>query len=66
MARRYLHVFGPTTAEAFAEWAGIGGRQGKAAFDALDGSLTPVRTPVGDRWILSSDEDAIRAVLARD
>ena len=23
MARRYLHVFGPTTAEAFAEWAGI-------------------------------------------
>ena len=23
LARRYLHVFGPTTPEAFAEWAGI-------------------------------------------
>ena len=23
LARRYLHVFGPATAEAFAEWAGI-------------------------------------------
>ena len=23
LARRYLHVFGPTTAESFAEWAGI-------------------------------------------
>ena len=24
LARRYLHIFGPTTPEAFAEWAGIG------------------------------------------
>lgn len=61
LARRYLHVFGATTPEAFAEWAGIGAAQGRAAFDALDGSLTPVRTPVGDRWILASDEPSLRA-----
>ena len=56
LARRYLHVFGPATPEAFAGWAGISVRAGVAAFDALRGSLTPVRTPVGDAWILTADE----------
>ena len=61
LARRYLHFFGPTTAAAFAKWAGIGSPQGRAAFDALGDSLTPVRTPIGDGWILTSDEPAFRA-----
>lgn len=61
LARRYLHVFGPTTPEAFAEWAGIGSAQGRTAFDALAPSLIPVRTPIGDRWILGSDEPVIGA-----
>ena len=60
LARRYLHVFGPTTAEAFAEWAGIAPARGRATFDALAGSLTPVGTPVGDAWILAEDEEAFR------
>jgi len=54
LARRYLHVYGPTTAVAFAKWAGISAPMARAAFDALD--LTSVRTPIGDAWILSSDE----------
>jgi hypothetical protein len=62
LARRYLHVFGPTTSAAFARWAGIGPRRGVAAFDALDTSLTPVRMPVGDAWILTGDEAAFRVV----
>jgi Winged helix DNA-binding domain len=62
LARRYLHLFGPTTPEAFAEWAGIGPQRGRAAFDALRRSLTPVRTPIGDAWILIRDEPAFRAV----
>ena len=61
LARRYLHVFGPTTAAAFAEWAGIGAAQGPAAFDALRGELTAVRTPIGDRWLLTNDEPEARA-----
>ena len=61
LARRYLHIFGPTTAEAFAEWAGIGPPQGIAAFEDLRRSLTPVRTAVGDSWILTSDEPTVRA-----
>jgi hypothetical protein len=60
LARRYLHVFGPATAGAFAEWAGIGPQRGVAAFDALRRRLTPVRTPVGDAWILTSDEPTFR------
>jgi hypothetical protein len=61
LARRYLHVSGPTTSEAFAEWAGVSARGGVAAFDALRRSLTPVRTPIGDAWILTRDEPAFRA-----
>jgi hypothetical protein len=58
LARRYLHVFGPATPVSFATWAGIAAGQACSAFDALD--LTPVRTPIGDAWILSSDEPAFR------
>jgi Winged helix DNA-binding domain len=61
LARRYLHTYGLTTPEAFGEWAGIGGRPAIAAFSALGESLTPVRTPVGEAWILSEDEPIFRA-----
>lgn len=61
LARRYLHVFGPTTPAAFARWAGIGSPQAEAAFDALRRSLTAVRTPIGEAWILTRDEPAFRA-----
>ena len=61
LARRYLHVFGPTTAAAFAQWAGIPKRRGIEAFDRLAGALTPVRTPVGDAWILARDEPTFLA-----
>jgi len=61
LARRYLHVFGPATSEGFVRWAGIGSREGAAAFEALGSSLTPARTPVGDAWILNRDEPTFRA-----
>jgi hypothetical protein len=61
LARRYLHVFGPTTAEAFATWAGIGTSSGSAAFEALRKSLLPVHTPIGEAWILRRDEPLFRA-----
>lgn len=56
LARRYLHVFGPATPETFAEWAGIGVAGARVAFEALGKSLTAVRTPIGDAWILAPDE----------
>jgi hypothetical protein len=61
LVRRYLHVYGPGTPQAFARWAGIGPRYAVAAFDALRPSLIPVRTPIGEGWILSRDETSLRA-----
>jgi Winged helix DNA-binding domain len=61
LARRYLHVFGPTTPAAFTKWAGISRQAGIAAFAALDPELTAARTPLGDAWILAADEADLRA-----
>ena len=61
LVRRHLHIFGPATPAAFAQWAGIAPALGRAAFEALTGSLTPTRTPVGDGWILTADEPTFRA-----
>jgi winged helix DNA-binding protein len=60
LLQRYLHIYGPATHEEFAWWAGIGQRHAVAAVEALRTSLTPVRTPVGDAWILTRDEPAFR------
>jgi hypothetical protein len=61
LARRYLHVFGPTTAAAFRRWAGIGTGEATRAFEALAGELMPATTPIGDGEILASDEASFRA-----
>ena len=61
LARRYLHIFGPTTADGFARWAGISRRSAANAFASLEGSLLPVRSPLGDEWLLADDEPAVRA-----
>jgi len=57
LARRYVHVFGPATPEAFATWAGIRPARGSAAFVALSRSLTPVRTP----FTRTGQRDAVEA-----
>jgi hypothetical protein len=61
LARRYLHAFGPATADGFARWAGISQRSAADAFTSLEGSLLPVRSPLGDEWLLAEDEPGIRA-----
>jgi hypothetical protein len=61
LARRYLRVYGPATAESFGQWSGIGPAAAAAAFSLLGDSLVPVRTPIGDGWILACDEADVRA-----
>jgi hypothetical protein len=61
LSRRYLHIFGPATADGFARWAGISRRSAATAFASLEGSLLPVRSPLGDEWLLADDEPATRA-----
>lgn len=60
LARRYLNIFGPATAASFAVWAGIRPAEAQSAFKALGPSLTPVRTPIGDAWILNEDVAGFR------
>jgi hypothetical protein len=64
LARRYLHIFGPTTADGFARWAGISRRSAAGAFASLEGSLVPVRSPLGDEWLLADDEPQMLAAEA--
>ena len=62
LARRHLHVFGPSTAEGFATWAGIAKVAAIAAHKALAPTLIPVRTPFGEAWILAEKEARFREV----
>ena len=55
LARRYLHVFGPTTVEAFVRWAGIDAQPAVAAFDAMRDSVLTIRTPLGEAFALAED-----------
>jgi hypothetical protein len=61
LARRHLHVFGPATRDSFAEWAGIRPAPARAAFESLGSELISVRTPIGEAWILASDEAGFRS-----
>lgn len=60
LARRYLHVLGPTTPAAYARWAGIGAQDARAAFSTLAAELVPIRSPIGEGSILSRDEASFR------
>ncbi len=59
LARRYLHIFGPATAASFAGWSGMRPGAASSAFTALGRELMPVRTPLGDAWMLADDEAAL-------
>lgn len=63
LARRYLHVFGPATPAAFEAWAGISSTTAAATFEILRNELAVVRTPLGDEWILASDEPLMRRTM---
>jgi hypothetical protein len=61
IARRYVHVLGPTTAASFAKWLGIGAGQARSAFTALEPELIATRTDIGEGRILAVDEASFRA-----
>jgi hypothetical protein len=65
LARRYLHIFGPATPESFSTWAGVAELEARATFEALGRSLTAVRTPIGEAWILTRDEAGFRSPQGR-
>jgi hypothetical protein len=61
LARRHLRVFGPTTSTRFARWAGVSRRAAAATYASLEPELVTVRTPLGDEWLLATDEPLMRS-----
>ena len=61
LARRHLHVVGPSTPASFSQWAGLRSSLAQAVFDDLADELVAVATPVGDGWILAADEPSFRS-----
>ena len=60
LARRFLHVYGPTTAAAFGKWSGVGAPKAARIFADLGDELIPV-----DRaFLLAQDEELFRAEAA--
>ncbi len=64
-ARRHLHAMGPATPESFGDWLGLQPAPAEATFDDIRPLLSPVRTPIGDAWILAEDEASFRSPVAR-
>lgn len=61
LARRHLHVAGPSTPASYGHWAGLRSGLAEAVFDDLAHELIPVVMPVGDGWILAADEQSFRS-----
>lgn len=61
LARRHLHVLGPSTPASYGRWAGVRAGLARAVFDDLADELVPVTTAVGDGWILAADEPSFRS-----
>jgi hypothetical protein len=64
LARRYLRGFGPGTATGFGDWAGMRPASAQASFDALAPEMVRARSPIGEGWILATDEPSFLAPLA--
>jgi Winged helix DNA-binding domain len=60
LARRYLHVYGPSTAPRFARWAGISKREAADAFASLE------LLAAGDAVLLAEDEELARSKPERE
>jgi hypothetical protein len=60
LARRFLHVFGPSTEDDFRRWAGIRPSPAGSTFTTMAGELVPVATPRGAAWLLATDEQLAR------
>lgn len=58
LVRKYLHCYGPTTADSFITWLGCGKKQGKRIWETAASEMEPVCVSGKKSYILSSDKDA--------
>ena len=57
LLRRYLRCFGPSTAEHFAAWAGIGAADARRTWDGLADQLVPIDLDGRPTWLHAEDLD---------
>lgn len=58
LARRFLHSYGPATAQQFAEWTQRSPRDAKDAFATIADELVEVTVDGRPAWLLRRDEEA--------
>lgn len=58
LARRFLHCYGPSTAQRFAEWTQRSTADAKAAFSRIEDELLEVGVEGRKAWLLRRDEKA--------
>ena len=60
LLRRFLHLFAPSTPQAFGAWAGMRLHAARAVFQSMEGELVDVVSPLGNSHLLADDVDEIR------
>lgn len=62
LVRKFLHCYGPTTADALASWLGCTGKQARRLWASVADEVEPVTLPDGKKaFLLSQDKDLLRA-----
>jgi len=59
MTRRYLHAYGPSSAKAFAEWAGIGDGHARRAFELVAEETVAVSVEGAHGVLLAEDAERL-------
>ncbi|NDL66406.1 winged helix DNA-binding domain-containing protein [Anaerotalea alkaliphila] len=62
LVRKFLHCYGPATADAFASWLGCSVKQARRMWESVSDEMEPVETCGGKKaFVLSADKDLLRS-----
>ncbi|MCQ5385895.1 winged helix DNA-binding domain-containing protein [Hungatella hathewayi] len=61
LVRKYLHCYGPATADMFASWLGYSGKQARRMWNTISEELEPVTVFGKKAFILSEDRERLFA-----
>ena len=62
LTRKFLHCYGPATADAFASWLGCSGKQARRMWKSVSDEMELVGMPDGkNAFVLSADRDLLRS-----
>lgn len=59
IVRKYLHCYGPATADTFAAWLGCSGRQGRRMWKSISEETEPIQVLGKNAFILADDKNRL-------